>query len=183
MLLLLIVKHLEETFLSKSATEQAFWFRPSKFVDHIQQLLQWNGHTAFPMADKNRGEGKRRRDVTVLVLLDITACRGALTRNFHISSWSQDLSCVIPTRCKDEYGTWEAAILWSRCPFSKRLRYVFYFDPCSNLVAIRKPYTLAPLSQWMESFTAISFWGFRSCPKTRWRKGLENICARKTSIF
>lgn len=66
----LIVKHLEKTFLRKSATEQAFWFRLSKFVDHIQQLVRWNGHTAFHMADKNRekGRGKRRRDVTVLVM-------------------------------------------------------------------------------------------------------------------
>lgn len=145
--------------------------------------MEWAHSLSHGRQEQRRREEEKGCHCTCHVLLDITACRGALTRNFHISSWSQDLSCVIPTRCKDEYGTWEAAILWSRCPFSKRLRYVFYFDPCSNLVAIRKPYTLAPLSQWMESFTAISFWGFRSCPKTRWRKGLENICARKTSIF
>lgn len=57
MLLQLIVKCLEKIFLRKNATELAFWFRSSKFVDHIQQLVRWNGHAAFGMADKNRGEG------------------------------------------------------------------------------------------------------------------------------
>lgn len=41
----------------KSVTELAFWFRSSKFLDHIQQLIQWNGCAVFGMADKNRGEG------------------------------------------------------------------------------------------------------------------------------
>lgn len=134
-----------------------------------------------PLAWQTRREEKGCH-CTCSVFLDVTTCSGALTRDFY--SWSQiSNSCVIPTQCKDQHGTWEAAILWSRCPFSKGLRYMFYFDPCSNLLTIRRPHTLAPVSQWTESFTAISFWGFRSCPKTRWRKGLENICARKTSIF
>lgn len=47
MLLQLVDKHLEKIFLRKNAAQLAFWFRSSKSVGRIQQLVRQNVHPAL----------------------------------------------------------------------------------------------------------------------------------------